>query len=328
MADDIDVLNPTPVGATPPQKDFYSRALTSYRGGTLKKGARGKTVRALQLFLRDQGHDIKADGVWGKNTDAAFRAWQESEGLSVDGKAGQRQTFSRIRETVTPRPRTRPEPVEMGPAEAITTAGMSTEVEAPEIPVAAPEMPPAAPPQPPMPSTRTARSDMTPEQMDRMRQMRGIGPFPVREEFPGRLPAMEEAAYADESRDFDVPGPQTRMAELQGQQPQMFPAPPSPMTPEVGNLSEDSFTPDDRMMMQARNDPTWGEDIAPFGVEPPAEAVLPEPPVGDRFSGAFDAGGPGVIADLATIFRQRQGQQPMTPRERMMRALMARQGGY
>jgi peptidoglycan hydrolase-like protein with peptidoglycan-binding domain len=79
------------------------------RGRLLKKGARGKTVRALQLYLRSQGHDIKADGIFGDNTLAALKGYQKAAGLATDGKAGVK-TFGAIRKgieggQVTPRPR-------------------------------------------------------------------------------------------------------------------------------------------------------------------------------------------------------------------------------
>lgn len=103
-----DVLNPAPDGATDPQRDFYSRVLTAYKGGTIKRGSgRSKTVRALQLFLRDQGFAISADGIPGGETEAALKEWQKREGLAADGKAG-RQVFDRIRATVTPTPRMKP----------------------------------------------------------------------------------------------------------------------------------------------------------------------------------------------------------------------------
>jgi LysM repeat protein len=52
--------------------------------------------------------------------------------------------------------------------------------------------------------TRTAaRTDLTPELMDRVRQRQGVGPFPARPETIGRLPTTLETAYADPSRAQD-----------------------------------------------------------------------------------------------------------------------------
>lgn len=105
-----DILNQT--GTTDPQREFYSRVLTSYKGGALRRGApKSKTVRALQLFLKDKGYDIAADGVFGRKTEEALKAWQVANKLDGDGKAG-RKTFTFIRETVTPMPRMKPKPVD------------------------------------------------------------------------------------------------------------------------------------------------------------------------------------------------------------------------
>lgn len=91
------------------QRDAMSRILTSWRGGVVKKGAKSKTARALQLFLRSEGYDIRADGDFGKQTEAALKDWQAKNGLGAgDGKAGNK-TFTRIREKITPVPRQRPE---------------------------------------------------------------------------------------------------------------------------------------------------------------------------------------------------------------------------
>lgn len=96
-----------------PQRDFYTRLMSQYRGRTLKKGDRSKTTRALQLFLREQGYDIKADGAFGPRTEAALRAYQKANGLSADGQAGKR-TLTKIREGITPTPTARPVAVPRG----------------------------------------------------------------------------------------------------------------------------------------------------------------------------------------------------------------------
>lgn len=57
----------------------------------LRKGSRGSEVVALQEFLIAQGYDLGsfgADGIFGSLTDAAVRAFQESQGLTVDGIVG------------------------------------------------------------------------------------------------------------------------------------------------------------------------------------------------------------------------------------------------
>ena len=58
------------------------------------------TVKQVQLLLAFLGYDPgDCDGVDGKNTRAALRAFQQAEGLDPDGIAGQ-QTQARLREAV------------------------------------------------------------------------------------------------------------------------------------------------------------------------------------------------------------------------------------
>lgn len=58
------------------------------------------TVRQVQLLLTFLGYNPgDCDGVDGKNTQAALRAFQQAEGLEPDGIAGQ-QTQARLREAV------------------------------------------------------------------------------------------------------------------------------------------------------------------------------------------------------------------------------------
>ena len=54
------------------------------------KGHPEHPVRTLQCLLRAHGHPLKVDGVFGSGTDAAVRAFQTAEGLSVDGVVGPR----------------------------------------------------------------------------------------------------------------------------------------------------------------------------------------------------------------------------------------------
>ena len=58
----------------------------------LKYGSTGDDVKKLQNALIDAGYDVGstgADGVFGKNTQAAVKAYQQANGLAVDGIAGQ-----------------------------------------------------------------------------------------------------------------------------------------------------------------------------------------------------------------------------------------------
>lgn len=59
------------------------------KGGLLQWGSRNpRAVKALQNSLTSLGYTAEADGQWGKETENAFRAFQQSAGLKVDGKLG------------------------------------------------------------------------------------------------------------------------------------------------------------------------------------------------------------------------------------------------
>ncbi|GAA4908895.1 GH25 family lysozyme [Streptomyces coeruleoprunus] len=55
---------------------------------TLKTGAKGPAVTALQRQLTDNGHALTADGVYGPGTEAKVKAFQKAKGLTADGIAG------------------------------------------------------------------------------------------------------------------------------------------------------------------------------------------------------------------------------------------------
>lgn len=54
----------------------------------LKRGRKGKEVKALQAHLAGYGYDIEVDGSFGAATESAVRDYQAENGLMVDGKAG------------------------------------------------------------------------------------------------------------------------------------------------------------------------------------------------------------------------------------------------
>src|SRR4051812_2752381 len=54
----------------------------------LQNGQRDHPVPTLQYLLRARGHDVRVDGAFGPQTDAAVRAFQESKGLGVTGIVG------------------------------------------------------------------------------------------------------------------------------------------------------------------------------------------------------------------------------------------------
>jgi|GEM_PF-7074858 len=55
---------------------------------TLRQGASGNAVRALQAELRAAGHSLTVDGSFGPATNTAVRSYQSSNGLVVDGVVG------------------------------------------------------------------------------------------------------------------------------------------------------------------------------------------------------------------------------------------------
>ena len=78
----------------------------------LKKGMSGTDVRDMQIMLNSLGYDCgTADGIFGAKTVAAVKAFQETEGLKVDGIAGQ-ETLERlaIRAAVVTDPVPKPAP--------------------------------------------------------------------------------------------------------------------------------------------------------------------------------------------------------------------------
>ncbi|MGW2183449.1 L,D-transpeptidase family protein [Streptomyces sp. NPDC001732] len=55
---------------------------------TLRTGAQGDAVTALQRLLTARGHSLTADGSFGNLTAAAVQAFQKNQGLQADGIAG------------------------------------------------------------------------------------------------------------------------------------------------------------------------------------------------------------------------------------------------
>ena len=54
----------------------------------VRRGDREHPVRTLQHLLRQHGHNIAVDGIFGAATERAVRAVQQSRGLTVDGVVG------------------------------------------------------------------------------------------------------------------------------------------------------------------------------------------------------------------------------------------------
>ena len=84
---------------------------------TLKTGSRGSDVKKMQTALKEKGYYTqKVDGIFGKGTLSAVKAFQKENGLKVDGIAGP-QTLSKLyskntaSETEkTPKPTSTPKP--------------------------------------------------------------------------------------------------------------------------------------------------------------------------------------------------------------------------
>jgi peptidoglycan hydrolase-like protein with peptidoglycan-binding domain len=77
------------------QGQRFSRVNFQYPG-TVSRGQRGEEVSALQYMLSLVGEfydvipPVRVDGVYGADTEAAVRAFQQAAGLTVDGVAGER----------------------------------------------------------------------------------------------------------------------------------------------------------------------------------------------------------------------------------------------
>lgn len=67
---------------------------------TIRRGAQGEDVRAMQLALVAMGYNPgECDGLFGKKTEAALRLFQKAQGLTVDGICGPK-TWAALTEPV------------------------------------------------------------------------------------------------------------------------------------------------------------------------------------------------------------------------------------
>lgn len=86
---------PAPEPAPMPQPALVPTPVTRR---LLRKGCRGEDVKELQSALMLLGYDLGkcgADGIFGRKTQAAVKAFQKDEGIQVDGIAGP-VTYSRL----------------------------------------------------------------------------------------------------------------------------------------------------------------------------------------------------------------------------------------
>ncbi len=64
---------------------------TAVSAAGYKKGSRGETVKTIQTKLKEWGYyEGAVDGVYGSGTEKAVKYFQEKNGLTADGKAGQK----------------------------------------------------------------------------------------------------------------------------------------------------------------------------------------------------------------------------------------------
>ena len=54
----------------------------------VRQGDQQHPVKTLQYLLRARGHNLTVDGIFGSQTAAAVRAFQQQKGLAVDGVVG------------------------------------------------------------------------------------------------------------------------------------------------------------------------------------------------------------------------------------------------
>ena len=72
---------------------------------TLKIGSQGADVEKMQQAFADAGYDIDVDGIFGEQTDAVVRKYQQDHGLDVDGMAGE-QTLGKLYQNTQAAPTT------------------------------------------------------------------------------------------------------------------------------------------------------------------------------------------------------------------------------
>lgn len=81
----------TPAYDAEPVKETKKEGVCTVEIKVLKRGAKGKTVKAMQHLLMAYGFNCGgygADGSFGPGTESAVRAYQKAKGLDVDGSCG------------------------------------------------------------------------------------------------------------------------------------------------------------------------------------------------------------------------------------------------
>ena len=68
---------------------MFAQSLPSAKAAVYKQGSTGNTVSQIQTKLKNWGYySGGVDGIYGSATEAAVKAFQRKNGLTVDGKAG------------------------------------------------------------------------------------------------------------------------------------------------------------------------------------------------------------------------------------------------
>lgn len=150
----------------------------------LKRGSKGKDVKALQEMLTAAGYEVPATGTYGAWTERAVKAYQQKSGLKVDGIVGP-QTMGSLQ---PPLPRDNPKRQTPAAAPASAPPMKAEPGEAPE-PAGMPEAtePPAGEPQ-------SGLAEM-------FSGVGGIGSDPDRNQTEAdMLPAMNAAAFQNADR--------------------------------------------------------------------------------------------------------------------------------
>jgi peptidoglycan hydrolase-like protein with peptidoglycan-binding domain len=73
----------------------YPNSTNNWTGQALRVGSTGAHVTQLQNMLKKAGYNIVADGIYGKQTEAAVKSFQKKMGITSDGIAG-KQTYNAL----------------------------------------------------------------------------------------------------------------------------------------------------------------------------------------------------------------------------------------
>lgn len=116
-----------PLQSDPASVPSYADSLFSGNYTTIRYGNRGDRVKTLQSGLISAGFlKGKADGVFGRNTFAAVKAFQQSNHLSVDGIAG-RKTLTALESTLKSAGSSSPSSASESASQQVSTSDISSD---------------------------------------------------------------------------------------------------------------------------------------------------------------------------------------------------------